>query len=427
MLFEWWWLFLVVDCVWIFKTALYIWYFWRKQVFDARLTPLLLEIKIPEEVLEPVKAMETVITGFWQICSPPNWYEKWWEGQSSYSFTLEIAGIDGVPHFYVRMTDHRFRAIFESHIYSQYPTAEISEAEDYTKNVPQDIPNEQWELWGTEYCNLAHWAYPIKTYVEFETGREEEEKRIDPIASLLEGIAKLQKGEQAWIQIRCFPILPDLLDWKPAALKFRDKLAWRKVEDVKSKPMLQEAAEILLTGNVPELPKKEVESFIPMEMKLTPGEREVILALERKMGKLAFLCSMKWIYLAKRDVFFKPKARLIMSYFTNFVTDNMNGLVPLGATITKITKHWYDWFWFINRRLFVRKRRLFRASLHRIWTRWPADGFKTPADKKQKRFVLNAEELASLYHFPGREAAAAPTMLRVEAKKGEPPSELPVG
>jgi hypothetical protein len=40
-------------------------------------------------------------------------------------------------------------------------------------------------------------------------------------------------------------------------------------------------------------------------------------------------------------------------------------------------------------------------------------------------FVLNTEELATIYHFPGR-VAETPTFGRIEAKKGEPPSNLPI-
>ncbi|MDP3093738.1 MAG: hypothetical protein Q8N16_03155 [bacterium] len=424
-LIDWWWLFLIVECLWMLEVAKFLWYHWRKDIYEEKENKrILLEIRIPEEVLEPVKAMETVITGFWQMYKFPNWYEKWWNGEDPTGFTLEIAAIDGTPHFYVR-TLKRVRLIFEAHIYSQYPQAEIFEVEDYTKNVPQDIPNAEWDMWGTEYKNLKHWAYPIRTYIEFETGREEEEKRIDPIASLLEAMALLKPGEQIWVQIRCLPALDEYVAWHDSAKKLRDKLAWRKVDSGKSKPMLLEAAEILLTGKVPESPKEEKESFIPMEMKVTPGEKEIIGAIERKIGKLGFLCNMRYIYLAKRDVMFRPNNRLAMSYFTNFVTENMNGLVPDSKTVTKVTQHWYDWFWLKKQRVYLRKRRLFRSYVHRIWVGWPHPTIRDP-DQVGRRFILTAEEIASMYHFPGRIVAQAPTMARVEAKKGEPPSGLPV-
>jgi len=41
-------------------------------------------------------------------------------------------------------------------------------------------------------------------------------------------------------------------------------------------------------------------------------------------------------------------------------------------------------------------------------------------------FILNTEELASLFHFPGRAVAPVPFVSRIEAKKGEAPPGLPI-
>jgi len=40
--------------------------------------------------------------------------------------------------------------------------------------------------------------------------------------------------------------------------------------------------------------------------------------------------------------------------------------------------------------------------------------------------ILDAEEMATLFHFPGRVVAPAPFIPRVESKRGEAPPELPV-
>ena len=168
---------------------------------------IMLEIRIPKEILKPTRAMETVLNSMRQtIYAPPDWYEKWIDGQVQLSYAFEIVSIGGEPHFFVR-TPADIRDSVEAALYSQYPDAEISEAPDYVKMVPQDIPNKDWDLWGADYRLLKPNAYPIKTYRDFETEHEaKEEKRVDPIAGLLESMAKIQPGEQLWIQIVAEPV-----------------------------------------------------------------------------------------------------------------------------------------------------------------------------------------------------------------------------
>ena len=43
---------------------------------------------------------------------------------------------------------------------------------------------------------------------------------------------------------------------------------------------------------------------------------------------------------------------------------------------------------------------------------------------KQKMFILNTEELATVFHFPGK-TAETPSFERVDSKKSEPPANLP--
>jgi hypothetical protein len=44
---------------------------------------------------------------------------------------------------------------------------------------------------------------------------------------------------------------------------------------------------------------------------------------------------------------------------------------------------------------------------------------------KSHHFILNSEELATLYHFPGG-VSGTPSFARVESRKSEPPSNIPV-
>ena len=152
-------------------------------------------------------------------------------------------------------------------------------------------------------------------------------------------------------------------------------------------------------------------------MKLTFGEKEVVGAIEKKIGKLGFETFIRWIYLGKKPAFFKPNLRLPLSYFTNFLSDNLNGLVPKGDTTSKVRKKWYDVFWFPERRLYLKRRKTFRRYVERLPYNYPLPGIS---------FVLNSEELATIYHFPSKIQTPSSMMDRVEAKKGEAPVDLPI-
>ena len=418
----WWW---VPAFLILIKPFLYLWLWWRREIWlNTVYKPVILEIKIPKEVLKPIRAMENVMAAIHGVVyHPPDWWEKWIDGQLQTGISFEIVSIGGEIHFFLRFHQD-YRDGIEAAIYSQYPEAEISPVDDYTKYVPLDIPNKDWDLWATDYRLARANPYPIKTYPKFETEQEREpEKIIDPVANLLEALSKIKPGEQFWIQIRATPLgsaaEPGLsqgtvADFLKEGEAIRNKIAKRKI--VKPKSIIQEAAQILITGK-PTLPPPEEELFPPVRMRLTPGEEEILRGVETKITKPAFRCGIRFIYLGKRDVFFRPNFRLGFNFFNCYTTANLNALFPWGATLTKIRKSWFLPLNLLrSRRLYLRSRKIFRAYRERVNTLYP----RTAGDKGF--FILNTEELASLFHFPSWQVAPVPGVPRVEAKKGPPPS-----
>jgi len=408
----WWWLFFPFL---IFQPARYLYRFYLIEKWDATQKRVVLEIKIPKEILKPIRAMDQVFAGFHGIHDIATWREKWVEGVYQLSLSFEIVSRGGEIHFYIR-TPEVFRSFIESNIYSQYPEAEISLVDDYTKHVPQDIPNKDWDLWGVDYINSKDEIYPIKTYRQFETETEkEEEKRIDPLANLLEGLTTLKPDEQFWIQIVAKPVLGRDKPWQERGRALADRLAKRPATP-KPKSMIQEAAQILITGKVPEEKKPEegLELIAP-ELRLTPGEKEILTAVEAKLAKFGYDCNVRFIYLGKREVFFKPTTKIGFGFLKAVSTENLGGLKPLTKTMTKVKS---VPFWFLDkRRYYLRQRRIFRYYKSRLPTLFPRLG---------RTYILNTEELATLYHFPGEMVAPAMGLARVEVKKGGPPSELPI-
>ena len=420
----WWWLLTPIILMFPLKTLYRWWIAWDHWYKQGKW--VMLEIIPPKEILTPFKAMEDVFSVMWTIYDDSNWRETWCEGQLPhypYWASWEIVSIEGEVHFYVRLLDVH-RHILESVIYSHYPEVEISEVPDYTKNIPQNIPNKEWDLYGSDFYLLKEDAYPIKTYSAFfEPSGErisKEEKRIDPIISLLEDMAILGPGEQAWLQIMTVPITDKESSWREEAKKIINKIARRPAKKSKSTiEKIGDMASEIISGplSAEEARERSLSASASeegeREMLITPGEREVISAIEEKMKKAAFKTSIRGIYVAKRDNFDNKHRKVVESYFPHFYTQNLNVLKYGAKTRTKVHYIWR------NRRKYSRQRKIFRNYVERFAPLFPRLA-------SWGTFILTAEELTTLYHFPTRiTALTAPTVPRVEAKKGGPPSGLP--
>ena len=402
-----WWLLLVIFLFFIFRS---LWLLFIQAKWRAKQKEILLEIKIPKEVLQSIKSMEVAFSGLWQVYDPPNFREKWLEGKILKSLSLEIVGSGGNIRLFIR-TPKALQGLVESVIYGQYPNCEISVAEDYTKNIPQNIPNDEWNMWGCDYKAIKDDIYPIRTYTFFEEKPDiKEEKRIDPLALLMEGMSRLKKGEQIWFQIIIQPVTNKENNYRDRGGAIIDKLINRPAKK-KPSPIIKEALKIVATGK-PTGSGEEGPIITPSKKELTRGEREVVSAIENKIGKHCFETTIRFIYLSEANAYFGPNKLLVMSFLNQFAATNLNALVPNSKTIT--SRHTLTLFFLDRRRGYLRKRKLFRSYVHQLPTSFP----------KKTTIVLNVEELASLYHFPSQEIVPIPAVPRAEMKKGGPPSIL---
>jgi hypothetical protein len=229
----WWWVFLPLMLS-IQLRALYLW--WLNWDFNyTKIKWSFLEIIPPKETLIPFKAMEDVFSTIWPVWDKPVFREKWCDGMLDYTpgwCSFEIASIEGKVHFYLRCFQQH-RLMIETALYAHYPDIEISEVADYVKLVPPTVPNDEWNMYGEDLILAKDNALPIKTYERFFEPQGErisaEEKRIDPIISLLEGMSRLGKGEYYWLQFILMPINPAVEDFwfREGAEKIINKLSKR--------------------------------------------------------------------------------------------------------------------------------------------------------------------------------------------------------
>jgi hypothetical protein len=72
-----------------------------------------------------------------------------------------------------------------------------------------------------------------------------------------------------------------------------------------------------------------------------------------------------------------------------------------------------------------RERSFFHPPMrHKIPFPWPISPFIFPRYFHPYTYVLNTEELATLFHFPGQ-ILKVPTLERIESKEASPPPNLP--
>ena len=411
----WWWIFLPFL---LFPFLKEIYVFWREELWDESLPPyLFLKIKVPSDSPKPFKAMENVYASLWQVHDPPNPREKWIDGEYQLSVSVEMVSREGQVNFYLRVP-RAIRHLVESAVYAQYPEVELEEAEDFTKVLPPDIPNKEWDLWGTNYILGKPDVYPIKTYVDFfeERASDKEEERIDPMALLMESLSRLGKDEHMWIQFVLKPVTQDEDNYYERGKELMTKLTGRTlpakpttlIDDVKK------ASTAVVTGNFdPEGKEAERQAFIP-ELQLTGGERDIISAIERKIGKFGFVVFARFMYIAKRDVYSSPAKTLAMAYFTQFSTQSLNTFRPLTSTLTK--SYTFKRALFDKRISYMKKRHMMRSFIAHLPPFFPKHG---------GTFFLNIEELATIFHFPGKLIGTAAAE-SIPSKRGEAPPELPV-
>lgn len=427
----WWWVFLPLMLQAQLKT-LYLWWIDWDFNYATKTKWAVLEVIPPKEILSPLKAMEDVFSSLWPLMDKANFREIWCDGELNngpYWFSFEIASIEGKIHFYLRFLQQHVSAV-EMALYSHYPDIEIHEVPDYVKLVPKTVPNEEWDMYGEDWGYAKADAYPIKTYEKFIEPQGEritaEEKRMDPIISLLEGISKLGAGEHYWVQFIMVPVLDyDEPNWRKEGQKIINKLAKRpeKKEPTLIDDLTYIAKQVFLgpekegSGESAKYswPMEEDEETGELKISLTPGEREVITEIENKIKKPAFRTTIRGVYVAKRENWKAPNKAILRSYMGHFITENMNRLEFQARTRPRMHFFWRE------RRVFLRARKMFRNAILRFPPLFPK---RMSSDSNP---ILSTEELATLFHFPLRTSGMiAPTLEKVESKKAGPPPNLPV-
>ena len=375
-----------------------------------------LEIKIPKENLKSPKAMEQVFASLhatYTFGLKP--IDKWWYGKIEDWMSLEMVGFSHSMHFYAYIQE-KYRNLVESAFFSQYPGAELHVIEDYTAKFGNDLPNDTYDIFGTDLTLGKDDYFPIKTYLFFEENIEE--RRLDPIATISEVMSGLKDDEMLWLQLLVRPTGDSL---REKAQEFIDKTLGREKKKAPGfRDVIVEFFANLINAPVqyPNWGKGGGDEKPKEQKRLSPGEQDILKAVDNKLSKLSFESLLRFIYIDKRDSFTGANVPAVMGALRQFSTQNLNALRPNMATLT--VPRAVGRF-FRKPRLLKRKRKLFQNYIKRDMPMVP----KWPFSLYLKTSVFSVEELATLYH-PPITYVGAPNLEPLEAKKGSAPSNLPI-
>ncbi len=368
-----------------------VWLRYVRQSFISKQKKVLLEIKMPKEIIKSPLAMEIFLSALYQKGSA-TYIDTYITGKVPPWFSLELVSLGGEVHFYI-WTFQKFRGMIEHQLYAQYPNIELYEVEDYTPHVSN---SSKWGMWITNFRLAKADAYPIKTYIDYGLDKDqEEESKIDPMTAVLEYLGSLKKGEQCWIQIL---IQANRDEWLKEGRLFK-KDDWKLGVKTEIKNILEE--------------------FSPGEGKFprpqTKGEQDAIVALERSLSKPAFDTAIRGAYIAEGDAFNADNIPGLIGTFRQYGSNTLNGF-KLG----NFTDFDYPWQDFRRMRRNAIERQYLEAYKLRSFHQEPYKYFQ------QKPFILTTEELATIFRPVSGIAVQTPTFVRIPSKKAEPPANLPI-
>lgn len=384
----------------LLRVFITLWIEYVRTNFISKSEYTLLEIIPPQAMVKTPAAMELFLVSLYQTGGESTWIDKYYLGKVRAWFSLELISIDGTFHFYI-WTRKNLKKYIETQLYAQFPGIEVHETEDYAKNVLKAHGGKH-STFGAELSLSKPDPYPIKTYIDYGMDKEiEEERVIDPITPVIEFMGSLEKGHQAWIQIIV----------RAHKKEDTDPNSWFKKIDLWKDTAIKEIKKIQDESLV-----KEGDSVRTVNK--TKGQEDRISALERSVTKLSFDTGIRLMYIAENDVFDGINIGGLIGTFKQYGSDDRNSFKPDIATDVD-----YPWQDIGGRRVNMWKREMLEAYKERAYffRKFP-DVFGL---KKRKYFILNTEELATIFHFPGV-TSQSPGLQKVKSKRAAPPSNLPI-
>ena len=322
---------------------------------------------------EEIAAGESLFSLIGGLKANPNGFKSWLLGAHN-TFAFEIVAHNRLISFYV-IVPRLMRRFIEQEIYAHYPEASIEDAPDY------NIFTAKSEVKAAGLKLKRSNMYAVKTYKKMD---------IDPLDSLLNTLAKLRENEGAAVQIL---VRSAHKSWRARAQRIVKEVRKGKTlsEAMKSTSYSRifsgagKAAQIIL--------QKSTEQSVNPPQRMTPAEEETLKSIEEKMSKAGLDVNIRVVVSGDNAGQAQIYLDNIIDSFSQYtVFEYGNGFKKLGA---------------------LKNRRL-------------TSDFNFRRFNERVKFVLNTEELASIFHFP-LPHNETPNIHWLTAKRAPAPPDTPNG
>ncbi len=341
---------------------------------------VLLSISVPKQNEQGPLAAEMMFSALHGLANEAE------AGEAAHLSFEIVAKTNGI-RFYT-FVPRKYRNFVESQIYAQYPAAEIREVADYATET--DVQPEN--LACAEVIFEREYYYPIKTFPDFE---------VDPLSAITSSVEGLGEGEQVWTQILIRPIL-DI--WQEPGYAYIDKIR-SGGKDVT--PLLrvvtigifEHALSFLgnLIGSMISGPSEPVRGAPVREApppRLPPEKEDELKSIQAKLALNGFETAIRIIGMGETPEVATANTNAFIAALKQFSTAQLNSFVRAPINVEP----------------------------ERILEDYQNRGLPTV---RENLFILNTEELASVFHLPNI-TVETPNIAWVHAKKSEPPIDLPI-
>lgn len=367
-----------------------------------------LRVRLPAEVFKSPEAMEFVISQIHNTANPDNLMQTYKDGKRPLPFSFELVSIGGEVRFYVNLPTKKSKNAFETNMYSQYPGVEIiEEPVDYAAEIPLDYKSEGYELFAAHMGKKREEELPIKSYLDFGLDKfPKEEEKVDPITPMLEVLGSIQPHERLFVQFIATSFRPS--SFLNGQLTIGEGPSWNAA----SKKMINTMMNRDPKTRLPKGKATEDEEGNPINVALTMGEKDLVSAVERHSGKYAYKTAIRWVYVNKKGGFNGDLINPVIRMFSQW--DGANALGIRWRTD-------FDYKDLIP----GKKKKALEALKKAEWYEYRRRIY-APKGSGDHPKIFTSEELASVWHLPGK-VAMTPTLDRVPSTRGEAPANLPTG